>query len=364
MNRTTVGLITACLCLVSAHMSTADAKESGDAFFPGNKDRHLREAAKYRFEINNDAIFDSDNQFSNGWSFQIHTPVADSWDAVEGPIDSMKRFLGWLPTMTADDHKYRYALSIGQIIQTPDDIENPNLITDDVPYAGVLTVRGSGIAFTDNDFRGTEFVIGVVGRPSVAEQTQNFVHNITSANIAQGWDNQLETEPVFNVNYMRKKKFYQKGDLARNSFDAAINGDAHLGTLYTAAGASVQTRFGSNMPRGFGYRSDPIGRFMTYDATLAPLRPKSRSIYGTFELGASFIAHNLLLDGNVFRDTPHSVEKEDVVAIATLGFHYERPSWGVHLDINFTTDTVDTSQVTGNPDTNNNFGTLMVEWRI
>jgi len=355
----------ACLYLATAILSTADAKEKGDAFFPGNKDRHLREAAKYRLEMNNDALFDSDNQFSNGWSFQIHSPVADSWDEVEGQsADTVKRFVAWLPSMTADDLKYRYALSIGQIIQTPDDIENPNLIKDDLPYAGVLTVRSSWIAFNDNDFRGTEFVIGVVGRPSVGEQTQNFVHNIIGSNIAQGWDNQLETEPVFNVNYMRKKKFYQKGELARNSFDAAINGDAHLGTLYTAAGASLQTRFGSNMPRGFGYRSDPVGRFMTYDATLAPLRPKSRSIYGTFELGVAFIAHNLLLDGNVFRDTPHSIEKEDVVALATLGFHYERPSWGVHLDINVTTDVVDTSQVPGTPDTNNNFGTLMIEWRI
>ena len=68
-------------------------------------------------------------------------------------------------------------------------------------------------------------VIGVLVRPSMAEQTQNFVHNLISANIAQGWDNQLKTGPVTNVNYIRKKKFFQGRDLARHSFDVTINGD-------------------------------------------------------------------------------------------------------------------------------------------
>ena len=354
----------ACLCLVIASITTVDAKQQEDTFFPGNKERHLREAAKYRFEMNNDVLFDSDNQFSNGWSFQIHTPVADSWGSVEGPSKFAKKIGAWLPTLTADGHNYRASLSIGQILQTPDDIENPNLITDDVPYAGVLTVKGSWIAYNDTDFRGFEIVLGVVGRPSMAEQTQNFVHNLISSNIAQGWDNQLKTEPVINANYMRKKKFFQKGDLGRNSFDATLNGDVQLGTLFTSAGVRVETRFGRNMPRGFAYRPDPVGRFLTYDATLAPLRPNSASFYGTFSAGATYFAHNLLLDGNVFRDTPHSVEKEDVVGIATIGIHYERPSWALHLDVNFTTDFVDTSGVAGNPDPDNNFSTFMFEWRI
>lgn len=363
MNKHAMGMITGCLCLAMLHMSSALAADR-EAFFPGNKEKHLREAAKYRFESNNDAIFGSDNQFSNGWAFQIHTPVADRWSAVEGPPDYINKIGAWLPTLTADNHKYRASLSIGQIIQTPDDIKNPNLITDDVPYAGVLTVKSSWIAFNETDFRGAELIVGVLGRPSMAEQTQNLVHKTFDSNIAQGWDNQLKTEPVINANYMRKKKFYQAGNLAKFSFDAAISGDVQLGTLFTSAGARLETRFGWNMPRGFMYVPDPIGRFLTYDATLAPLNPNKSSIYGTISLGGSYSAHNLLFDGNVFRDVVQSVEKEDVLGYVTIGAHFERPSWALHFDINLTTDTVDTSKVTGNPDTDNSFATLAFEWRI
>jgi len=340
------------------------ANEQQDEVFPGNNERHLSEAAIYRFEFDNDLFFDSDNQFTNGWSFQVHTPVADNWHSVDGPAEFLKDFGAWLPSLTAEDLKYRMSMSIGQIMQTPDDLANPNLITDDVPYAGVLTVKSSWTAYNDNEFRGFEMVLGVVGRPSLAEQAQNLVHNAADATIAEGWDNQLKTEPVFNVNYMRKKKFIKAGSPAGLSFDAVINGDIQLGTLLTSAGASLETRFGSNMPRGFVYRADPVGRYLTYNATLAPPNPKQSSIYASLIVGGTYFAHNLLLDGNVFRDVVHSVEREDLVGVATLGLHYERQSWAFHLDFFFTTDTIDTSKVTGNPDTNNNFGALTFEWRI
>jgi len=340
------------------------ANERQDEVFPGNSERHLSEAAIYRYEFDNDLFFDSDNQFTNGWSFQVHTPVADNWHSVDGPAEFLKDFGAWLPSLTAEDLKNRMSMSIGQIMQTPDDLANPNLITDDVPYAGVLTVKSSWTAYNDNDFRGFEMVLGVVGRPSLAEQAQNLVHNATDATIAEGWDNQLKTEPVFNVNYMRKKKFYKAGSPAGLSFDAVINGDIQLGALLTSAGASIETRFGSNMPRGFVYRADPVGRYLTYNATLAPPNPKQSSIYASLIVGGTYFAHNLLLDGNVFRDVVHSVEREDLVGVATLGLHYERQSWAFHMNWFFTTDTIDTSKVTGNPDTNNNFGALTFEWRI
>lgn len=352
-----------CMAVLLVPPVMADEKQ-GREIFPGNKDRHLREAAKYRAEFDNDVAFNSDNQFSNGWSFQVHTPVAESWDAVEGPIALIKKIGAWLPSLTAPGLQYRMSGSIGQIIQTPDEIENPNLITDDVPYAGVLTLKSTWIAYNDEQFRGFEFVFGVLGRPSMAEQTQNFVHNLIDTDIAQGWDNQLKNELVVNFNYMRKKKFYRRGDPAGFAFDATVNGDIQLGTLFTAVGARLETRFGTNMPRGFAYRADPIGRFLTYDATLAPPNPNTSSMYGTFSIGAVYSAHSILLDGNVFRDTVHSVEKEDVVGVATLGFHYERRSWGLHFDINLTTDTIDTDEVVGNPDPDNNFSTIMFEWRI
>lgn len=343
------------------------AAEADDkSLFPGNDQRHLSEAGKYRLEIDNDVLVDSDNGFSNAWSFQIHTPVADSWDNVEGPAAHIKTFAAWLPSLTDDGLKYRASFSIGQIIQTPDDIENPDPIPNDVPYVGLLAAQLGLIAYNDREFRGFGFVLGVSGRPSMAEQTQNFFHNTTgTAETAQGWDNQLETEPLINMTYMRKLKFYQVGDRANFSFDTSISGDVELGNLVTAAGVRLETRFGKNMPGGFSYYSDPIGRTMTYDASLAPKKSKQAAIYGTFGLYASAIAHIITLDGTVFRDNPPTVdtiEKEETVGNVNLGFHFERPSWGLHLSHTITTDAV--KQADATPDADNTFSTLMFEWRI
>jgi hypothetical protein len=353
------------LAAADTKVSTTHAEETSAAekAFPSNKQRHLREAAKYRIEFNNDAFFGSDNQFSNGWSLQIHTPVAESWSTVEGPAEPLKKFGAWLPSLSGDGLNYRMNAAIGQIIVTPEEITDPNLIPNDVPYVGVLAVQTTWIAYNDTDFRGFEITLGVVGRLSMAEQTQNFVHNITDSDIAQGWDNQLKNEPVININYMRKNKFHQGGDPAGYSYDTTISGDVELGTLFTAAGARLETRFGTNMPRGFAYHPDSIGRFLTYDATLAPPDPNESSFYGAFMLGASAVGHNIVFDGNVFRDS-HSVEKEDFLGYVTIGAHYERPSWGIHLNWTLTTDTVDTDVVTATPDPDNSFGTIMYEWRI
>ena len=67
------------ILLVSASMTWGDfslAAEADDkSLFPGNDQRHLSEAGKYRLEIDNDVLVDSDNGFSNAWSFQISLSV-------------------------------------------------------------------------------------------------------------------------------------------------------------------------------------------------------------------------------------------------------------------------------------------------
>jgi lipid A 3-O-deacylase len=359
------------LLLISSSVIWANFSIAADAdseeVFPGNDQRHLREAAKYRFEFDNDVLVDSDNGFSNGWSFQIHTPVAESWDKVEGPAPFIKELGAWLPSLSGDDLNYRVSLAIGQIIQTPNDLDTPLPIPNDVPYMGLLTAQLGLIAYNDDEFRGFGFVLGVVGPPAMAEQAQNFVHNVINVDLAQGWDNQLKTEPVFNMTYMRKKKFYRTGDYKKFAFDAAVSGDIELGTMFTGAGIRLETRFGKNMPGGFGFYSDPIGRWMSYDATLAPLESKQSSIYGTFAVSASGVAHNISLDGTTFRDNPPSVDtvdKETLVGHIILGFHYERPTWGFHFEHFITTDVTKKDSTFNTDDPDNNFSSIMFEWRI
>ena len=132
--------------------------------------------------------------------------------------------------------------------------------------------------------------------------------------------------------------------------------------MFTQALASLETRFWDNMPSGFVYVTDPIGYSMHYDAALAPANPNDVSVYGSFVLRGVAVAHNIFLYGNTFKDS-HSVPKEPLVGQLILGLHYERPDWPVHLNAAYTTNTVDTSQMS-EADGNEMFGNVIIEWRI
>lgn len=320
------------------------------------------ESATGRFEFDNDFFFSKDNKISCGWSLQKHSAVAGSWEALEDVPGFIRRWGKAIPTLTEEGLVYRSGIAIGQVIQTPSDLSRNDLIEDDVPYAGAFTLQATWYAFNDDEFRGFEITAGVVGPLSLAEQTQETVHELIGSNDPKGWDNQLSTEPVINFNYMRKQKIWRRGNPARFSFDTTINGNVGLGNLFTHASAALEMRFGHNMPGGFMYIPDPIGLSMHYMASLKPANPQAASYYATLVLGGSAFAHSIFLDGNTFRNS-HSVAKEPLVGLIAAGLHYERANWGIHFSMMISSDTVDTSKVTA-AEGGEHLGTIAIEWRL
>ncbi len=204
--------------------------------------------------------------------------------------------------------------------------------------------------------------LGIVGPASFAEPVQNLIHNVTGSEDPKGWGHQLHNEPVFNLSYMRKKKLREFESSRGYSYDISASGSLVLGNMFTHAGASVEVRFGENIPGGFVHMLDPIGYRMQYIATLAPANPQKTSIYGSFVLGAVAVVHDIFLDGNTLQDS-HSVDKEPLVGQILLGFHYERPDWSVHFSMLFATDNVDTGRASDS-EGNEMFGNLTVAWQI
>jgi len=320
------------------------------------------ESQTWRFEIDNDIVFNKDNKISNGWSLQKYSAVASSWETLEDVPHFVRNWAKVIPGLTEEGLVYRAGIAIGQIIQTPNDLSRSDLIEDDVPYAGVLTLQATWYAFNNDEFRGFELITGLVGPYSLAEQTQKAVHNLVSADKPMGWDNQLSTELIINFNYMRKQKIWRIGNPAGLSFDTTLSANAGLGNLFTQASASLEMRFGHNMPGGFVSIPDPIGLSMHYLASLKPAKANSASFYTSLVLRGSAFAHNIFLDGNAFRDS-HSVEKEPLVGLVILGFHYEKVDWGIHFGIMISSDNVDTSKYPA-AENDERLGTLDIEWRF
>jgi len=144
----------------------------------------------------------------------------------------------------------------------------------------------------------------VVGSPSLAEQTQKTVHKLIDSTDPKGWDQQLKTEPVINLNYMRKKKIWRWGNPAGLSFDTAIDGNVGLGNLFTQVSAALEMRFGHNMPSG--------------------LMPSG---------------------------------------LVIVGLHYERKNWGIHFSVMESSDNVDTNQAPA-AENRERLGAIDIEWRF
>jgi len=320
------------------------------------------ESATWRFEYDNDVFFNKDNKISSGWSLQKQSAVANSWESLEDVPGFVRRWGKTIPSLTKAGLVYRAGIAIGQVIQTPDDLSRHDLIRDDVSYAGALTVQATWYAFNDDEFRGFEITAGVAGPLSLAEQTQKNIHKLIGSHDPKGWDHQLKTEPLINLNYMRKKKIARVGNAAGISFDTAINGNVGFGNLFTQASMALEMRFGQNMPRGFVYVPDPIGLSMHYKATLKPANPHKSSFYASLVLRGSAFAHNLFLDGNSFRDS-HSVDKEPLVGMIIAGLHYEQKNWALHVSLMESSDDVDTHKYPI-AEGRERLGTIDIEWRF
>ena len=326
---------------------------------------HLREAAKFRFEFDNDTFFKSDNQFSNGWNFRIHSAIYDSWESITTSPQWVRSFGRRIPTLQGKDFNYRTGFSVGQVISTPANLKETARIENDVPYVGLLAGQISWTAYNANRFRSFGVTLGTIGRSSLAEQSQNVIHSLIDSEIAEGWDNQVGDELAFNLNYVAARKIAQSESDSTFQWDVSLAFDAGLGNVSTLLGTGLEARFGLNLPRGFRTGPEITGISLGYDATLSPLKPTSTSVYGSFSLGAFYWFHQLFVDGSLFSDQHGEwIEGIPEAGIAILGLHLERRSWAAHLFWVQTTDNVDVDQLDGNEDIANRFLSITAEWKI
>ena len=308
----------------------------------------------------NDEFLGSDNQFTNGIFLQKNSVLAGSLEATGGTPAFGKSLGAWL-LPARPDLQYRETWTIAQNMQTPDNINRRDVILDDVPYVGMLGWANSFIAFNDHELTGFQTLVGLVGDLTQADETQKAAHAATGANTPEGWNNQLDNEPLFNVYAMRKQKFYRNGWM-----DAAWNVDAALGNFFTLGQAALEFRFGDR-PAGFAPAPTPTGRNMDYDARIQA--PGESYFYVSAIVRATGLLFALPRHGNLLRNDNRWTDNEridvnNLLGQLVLGLHYERDRWGLHFTVNLGTDTVEPETGPDLEDPSNNFGILMAEWKF
>ena len=280
-----------------------------------------------RFE--NDLFNSTDRFYTNGIKLNWISPELDwfedlNWMQQPGTFQDIAReIFSLLPYHHDESRQGNFALSIGQMMYTPNDTSASELIPTDRPYAGWL--YGS-MAFHSKNYRvldSFEIQAGFTGKWSLAKQAQDLVHSVRGIPKANGWTNQIKTEPGLVLVYDHKYRLVPHLKLAgRWGADAIINAGGTVGNISTYVNGGIEIRAGWDLPADFGSALIRPGGDTNAPVDTNDVRYRddfrSFSAHLFAATTARFVVRDIFLDGNTFRHS-HDVDKNTVVADLVIG---------------------------------------------
>lgn len=288
-----------------------------------NLDSHFNKGT-LRLEINNDVIWNMDDNFTNGWNIQYHTVRYDTWDEAIAP--TLCKWIGkHFPTLGDQESIVRFGQGIGQIMITPGDITNPDPPEGDLPYAGTLTYTLNWQSFNRQTARNFQITAGVLGEESYAGDVQRFLHNEWGwGEDPKGWHTQRDTEPIVNLAYQHLWRIAKMGTYTNDwAGQIYLGPTALLGNLSTSIELGIGFRIGWNMQEGFNSFPAPSGVGI-FQAAHIP-KPATASPHGVeLVVGgrAMGLLYSVIYDGSIITGDDRQVERENFVFSGMLGLTY------------------------------------------
>jgi len=285
-----------------------------------------------RFE--NDLFNRTDRFYTNGIKLNWISPELKwfedlAWFKKEGlPQQGLNWFASVLPYHNDETRQRNFSLSVGQMMYTPRDIVTTQPIMDDRPYAGWL--YGSA-AFHSRNYRvldSFEIQGGLTGKWSLAREAQNLVHSVRGIPKANGWDNQIRTEPGLALVYDHKYRLVPRIDFSRRwKADAIVHAGGALGNVYTNLNGGIELRAGWNLPTDFGTALIRPGGDTNAPADTQDVRYSTDlnaySAHIFIATSGRMVLRDIFLDGNTFRDS-QSVNKKLFVGDLVIGASFVR----------------------------------------
>lgn len=272
------------------------------------------------FKLENDILSSGDDgHYTNGFALSY---------TFETPHQHWSRSLAdWVPGFSAarlDATAYRF----GQQIYTPTNIDRKQPDSDDRPYAGYL-FGGVSLFAEENGQKGGNrwrrvdtfnLDLGIVGPASGAKSTQQAAHNITGSDDPEGWDHQLNNEPVVNAGW--QTQLWLPAQMGSLEMEYGPSASAALGNLYTYAGVGGGIRIGQGLSRSYGIPT--VAPSQSGRQYFVPDGDFAWYLFANLEGRA--VARNMLLDGNSFEDSA-SVDRRPLVGDIQLGFALSWQRW-------------------------------------
>ncbi|WP_419657199.1 conserved uncharacterized protein, DUF2219 [Desulfosarcina variabilis str. Montpellier] len=327
--------------------------------------------ATLRFEIDNDAVWKKDSDFTNGWSLQYHSVRYASWEETGAP--------GWLtwmgrhfPGLGDDNSIVGYSHGIGQNMITPGDLTNSEPLEGDLPYAGTLTYSLNWQCYNQQTARTFQVSVGILGTESLAGEFQNYVHDdLSMGDDPQGWETQRDTEPIINFGYAYIRLLADMGtytnDWAGQIFLAPMG---YFGNLITGVDLVLGLRLGWNIQEGFNVFPAPPG-YGFFGSHLVP-KPETASphcVELVLTCKSMAMIYSAFFDGSVITDDDRDVDRETFAFAGMIGLnYYYYKMFSIRIAILHETDMlVEDSLPVGqagkdNTGTDNSYGALLLDF--
>ncbi len=204
----------------------------------------------------------------------------------------------------------RQGFALGHSIFTPSIIAVAAPRPDDRPYAGWLYGEYTVVSATARHVDQLTLQAGVVGSSALGEDIQNFWHDLFGGPRSLGWDNQIDDEAGVTLSYDR---FFRRARLFGDGSGLSADLSPSLGA--TVGNVQINGRFGLSLRLGEGL-GDDYGPPRVRPALGGPayFAPRKRFAWQVFA-GAQVrgVAHDIFLDGSLFRDGDPSVPSRAVV---------------------------------------------------
>ncbi|MBI5107487.1 MAG: lipid A deacylase LpxR family protein [Rhodocyclales bacterium] len=253
------------------------------------------EGSEFQLFIENDMLARTDRYYTNGIKFG----GGMGFDLLQLPAAEVLRQLA-----PEAGGKVHLGLFVGQNLYTPRSIAVSRAQPLDRPWAAWLYLGGVAQRARDNRLDTVELDLGLVGPSALGKEIQSGWHRLIGSPQPQGWHHQIPNEPAFLVSWLVKTR-HDLGKAGGLDVEAIPHGGATLGTVMSLARAGGLVRVGRNMT-GFGPDTIEPGGAMLQNARreLEPGRAQRVEWYAFAGIDHRLVAHNIFLDGTVFRDSP------------------------------------------------------------
>jgi hypothetical protein len=214
----------------------------------------LYEYQSFRLTYENDIFTASDRYYSQGIFLQYeHHNMKLNW---------LEKFF-----IRVADIERNFQTGVSQRAYTPSTILSDTLLVGDRPYAGTITY---GAQFFSRSRSGNYTLnwgvdAGFIGKPAFGEYTQTTVHKWINNAIPMGWEHQLNTSFIVNLNFGVSKSFFVRSRWIRFSLTDLVT----MGTLTDDMRLQGCLKLGYiGLRRQFYLYYLPELRIVAYDGTL------------------------------------------------------------------------------------------------